>query len=292
MKFLNFFLILFLIGLSSCFSKNRVFNETLYFPPIYKLDFMSGKKGVLYVDKEKYNFDYEFEINNGLIFVTFKDDSLTSLFAREKFSKCLILQGSIVEMANPRINNFSFGFSNKSNYKGLKSCVISPIKEDRILGNTQKTYTNVTSYLIEKNNSYKIENLNDYSPDTPWVENAPGDGIGEGFTIVDTSGHKYSYLLLMNGYISFEKPYLYSQNGRIKKLKISGCNSGVFNVVDVLDTPHPQTVDISFLPEADDIRIEIEDVYPGSNYNDTCLNFCHPIDYEIKPKFDRPINSP
>lgn len=291
MKFLIFFLILFLIGLSSCFSKNHVFNETLYFPPIYKLYFMYNGKGLLYIDEEKFNFDYEVEINNGLIFITLKDDSFTSLFARENFSKCLILQGSIVGIDNPRLKNFSFGFCNKTNDWGNKGCVISPVKEDSVLGSTQKTFSDVTSYLIEKSNSYKIENLNNYSPDTPWVENAPGNGIGEGFTIVDTCGHKFSYLLLMNGYISFDKPYLYSQNGRIKKLKITSCNSRVTKVVDVLDTPHPQTVDISFLPEADDIRIEIADVYPGTKYQDTCLNFCQLVDCEIKPKFDKPINS-
>ncbi len=135
-----------------------------------------------------------------------------------------------------------------------------------------RQYKDCSSYLKEKNKSYPVQNLDDFSVDTPWVEGVKGDGIGEGFTIVNDS--TYPYLLIMNGYISYRKPYLYKQNNRIKKIKVIGLKSGKTKKLDVLDTPHPQTVDISFITEPEDIRIEIEDVYKGNKYDDTCLHFC------------------
>lgn len=135
-----------------------------------------------------------------------------------------------------------------------------------------RTYADCSSFLKEKNKEYPVENLDEYYVDSPWVEGVRGDGIGEGFTI--KSKIVYPYLLIMNGYISYRKPYLYKQNNRIKKIKVTGLKSGKSKLLDVYDTPHPQTVDISFLNELEDIRVEIADVYKGTKYDDTCLHFC------------------
>lgn len=137
-------------------------------------------------------------------------------------------------------------------------------------------YTDCSSYLIEKSKSYPVENLRKLVVDTPWVEAAKGDGIGEGFTIKCTARSEPlgPYLLIMNGYISYDKPYLYKQNNRIKKIKVTGVKSQKSKILDLLDTPHPQTVDISFITTPEDIRIEIEDVYKGTKFDDTCLHYC------------------
>ena len=140
-------------------------------------------------------------------------------------------------------------------------------------------YKDCSSYLIEKNKSYPVENLSKFVVDTPWVEGVKGDGIGEGFTICGRG----KYLLIMNGYISYEKPYLYKQNNRIKKIKVTGIESGKSKILDVLDTPHPQTVDISFITGLEDIRVEIADVYKGTKYDDTCLHYCRNYDDEVIP---------
>lgn len=137
-------------------------------------------------------------------------------------------------------------------------------------------YEDCSSCLKEGAREYKVEDLCDCKMATPWVEGVPGSGIGEGFTIKSS---KYSqsvphYLLIMNGYISYDKPYLYKQNNRIKKIKVTGVKSGKSKILDVLDTPHPQTVDISFITDLEDIRVEIADVYRGTKYDDTCINLC------------------
>ena len=137
-----------------------------------------------------------------------------------------------------------------------------------------RKYTDCSSYLKEKTKEYPVENLNDFFVDTPWVEGIKGDGIGEGFTIAEWNKTVYPYLLIMNGYISYKKPYLYKQNNRVKAVKVTGLKSGKSKILEVLDTPHPQTVDISFITEVEDIRVEIADVYKGTKYDDTCLHFC------------------
>lgn len=140
------------------------------------------------------------------------------------------------------------------------------------------TFKDCSSFLVEKTKSYPVENLRNPGPDTPWVEGVSGDGIGEGFTIwVDEENNSQKspapYLLIINDYISYDKPYLYKQNNRVKKLKVTGLKSGKSKILNVLDTPHPQTIDISFIPERESLRVEIEDVYHGSKYDDTCINY-------------------
>lgn len=170
-------------------------------------------------------------------------------------------------------------FGETAGFEAIKWCFITPtMKFDDHSG---RRYIDVSSYLKEKNKEYKVENLCNCKPGTPWVEGVSGDGIGEGFTIY-RSGVKDKnpfennslYLLIMNGYISYEKPYLYKQNNRIKKIKVTGVKSGKSKILDVLDTPHPQTVDISFITEPEDVRVEIAEVYKGTKYDDTCINFC------------------
>lgn len=148
---------------------------------------------------------------------------------------------------------------------------------------TSRIYKDCTSYLIEKTKSYPVENLNKIAADTPWVENAPGYGIGESFVIENSWGKVYTTLLIMNGYISYEKPYLYKQNGRVKQIKVTGVKSRKSKILDVLDTPHPQTVDISFITEAEDIKVEIADVYEGTKYEDTCIHYMITYNNEVIP---------
>ena len=135
--------------------------------------------------------------------------------------------------------------------------------------NLGSTFYDCSSYLVEKQKEYSIKNLQKYEPDTPWVEGVPGYGIGEGFSIWRS---KAKYILMMNGYISYDKPYLYEQNSRVKKIKVEHKKSGEYIFIDVLDTPHPQSLDISTIPEGD-IRVTIADVYPGTKYDDTCIHY-------------------
>lgn len=137
------------------------------------------------------------------------------------------------------------------------------------------TFKDCSSSFVEEGKDYSIDNLHKLDLETPWVEGVPGDGIGEGFTISFWNQEVLPTLVLINGYISFDKPYLYEQNNRIKKIKVKGLTSGKEKILDVIDTPHPQTVDISFITDKEDIRVEIAEVYKGTKYDDTCLQYCN-----------------
>ena len=164
------------------------------------------------------------------------------------------------------------------------------IIEPRWLEMSGRTYKEESSHLIEKGGKeYPVTNLCDMDSETPWVEGVPGNGIGESFVLENTWGTVYKTLLIMNGFISYEKPFLYKQNGRIKKIRVTGMVSGKEKVLDVLDTPHPQSVDISFITEPEDVRITIEEVYPGTKYDDTCIHFMinslvEAVPYELSVK--------
>ena len=176
--------------------------------------------------------------------------------------KIFFLAGKLKDEISPEIILATAGF--KNDYP-----LTNPVFYDQKI----RKYKDCSSFLTEKNKEYPVSNLDNLAVDTPWVEGVPGYGIGEGFTIENSWGKLYTTLLIMNGYISYEKPYLYKQNGRIKKIKVKGLKSGKEKILDVLDTPHPQTVDISFITEPEDIRVTIEDVYLGTKYEDTCIHY-------------------
>ena len=179
-------------------------------------------------------------------------------------------------------------FAETTGFEQYDCFITSSIKFEDSIG---RQYQDCSSSLKEKNREYKVEDLCDCKPGTPWVEGVPGSGIGEGFTIKNEFPALYEnpnpYLLIMNGYISYDKPYLYKQNNRIKKIKVTGAKSGKSKILDVLDTPHPQTVDISFITEPEDIRVEIADVYKGTKYDDTCINFCVTYYAKVVPYEDK-----
>lgn len=226
-----------------------------------------------FMKREDVRLKYEIKTIEHIPFIVFSEPLPKEIFefdAKEPTNnKMLFLAGQMKK--NKRLEIFTFIKGFPFDYGSFT---------DIIQGEIRPRFYDCSSFLKEKNKEYPVENLQDERPDTPWVENAPGYGIGENFKM-NNLGRK-PYLLIINGYISYDKPYLYEQNGRIKKLRISGLKSKKSKIVDVLDTPHPQTVDISFL-EDEDAMVTIEEVYPGTKYEDTCIHFMQAITDEVIP---------
>lgn len=191
--------------------------------------------------------------------IEIKTNEYMSIEFQELVDSILLLAGK--ELRNNEWRNFAIGFS-KRQMPIIDNLPMSFESMDR--------YKDCTSYLTEGTKEYKMATLSEITIDLPWVEGVPGNGEGEGFTIV---GHD-SYLLLLNGFISVDKPYLYEQNSRVKELKITGSKSQKSKIISFIDTPNPQTADISFLEDGDDTIVRIESVYPGSKYQDTCITLC------------------
>ena len=126
-----------------------------------------------------------------------------------------------------------------------------------------------SSELTEGKKIYKASNLCDLKLASPWVESSRGFGIGE-YIIFEASA---SYIYFLNGYVSFDKPYLYTANSRVKKIKLSFLdeNNRQPLIVDIKDTPNPQKISFGFRSKGK-IKMEILDVYPGDKYQDTCIN--------------------
>ncbi len=282
------FLILF-FGISiNFFAQNFSFNGD-YEPDLYStIHYFNVSDNIITYKYESKKINKEISVNykkiyiDGLLFLQMSNKfpySIAEYYENNPTSDTmLVLAGKHISENNSKtlfLNGEILFFAESEGFDKY-DCFITP--SIHFYDHVGRRYSDCSSYLKEKNREYKVEDLCDCKPGTPWVEGVPGDGIGEGFTIKYPSSkaanNAYPYLLIMNGYISYEKPYLYKQNNRIKKIKVTGVKSGNSKILDVLDTPHPQTVDISFITEPEDIRVEIADVYKGTKYDDTCINFC------------------
>ena len=113
----------------------------------------------------------------------------------------------------------------------------------------------------------------------PWVENKTDSGIGEWieFEIKDSTG--IDAFLISNGYVNFEKPYLYQANNRVKKFRIQSQDNDIDFTVILKDTGQFQEVKLpkSLSSGKKIIRFTIEEVYKGNKWNDTCVNRIIPI---------------
>jgi len=126
-----------------------------------------------------------------------------------------------------------------------------------------------TSHLIENGKRYLPDQINSKLGQA-WVEGAKGQGIHEKLFITKP-GCTIIYISI--GFVSYEKPFLYQENSRPSKINVSV--PGLFSLdIDLLDTPDFQTIKLPKPLGKDDIlEIEILEVYPGTKYEDTCINF-------------------
>lgn len=143
----------------------------------------------------------------------------------------------------------------------------------------QSSYTyHASSYLTEGSVEYSPDNLGIIATRKPWVENAPGQGIGETIIISPQIGAaKITDLLISIGFVSYENPGLYSRNSRPRRLRITSMFPEYSMEVELKDSPNPQ--DIRLPQPSGEITIEILDTYPGSRWADTCINFIQPLSY-------------
>ncbi|MBQ0166530.1 MAG: hypothetical protein KBT02_08190, partial [Treponema sp.] len=75
-----------------------------------------------------------------------------------------------------------------------------------------------------------------------------------------------------NGYVS-EKEYLYGYNNRVKQIELTDANDSSYHqIITLEDTAVPQYIKIDNRPGRH-VLLKILDVYQGSKWNDTCINF-------------------
>ncbi|MDC7243777.1 MAG: hypothetical protein PQJ44_07615 [Sphaerochaetaceae bacterium] len=147
------------------------------------------------------------------------------------------------------------------------------------------TSVSESSFLKEGNVEYKGQNVDLVQKAIneayiPWVENAEEYGIGESITVRFSGFIPLRGFLLSNGYVSYERPDLYLKNSRIKKIRIEN-SVGVSKEFDLEDSSNLQYLDF-YNEYREDFEFEeiytftILDVYPGTEWSDTCLNMIIP----------------
>lgn len=236
---------------------------------MYSIKLFEDGTGLIYYDyvgiHEPLKFNYQHIKKNNIDYIYFNE----KLFPNDiEIDKLLILFGSEIRYGK----NATFVLC----YDNLKSLLFYDAARSFEIS---REYYDCTSFLTEGEIKYDISNLNGISLEHPWVEGVKGYGKNEGFTI---KGNDH-YLLFVNGFVSFDKPYLYEQNSRVKEVKVIGSKSGKEKIFTLLDTPNPQSIDISFLDDNDDTIVRIESVYPGTKYDDTCISVCILYRYEVIP---------
>lgn len=129
-----------------------------------------------------------------------------------------------------------------------------------------------SSFLQEGTKLYTVDNLWEMNLDLPWVEGVSGQGYGEylEFTLKSDTYRKAKGVYLLNGYISWDKPYLYEQNSRVKTIALEDVDTGDLWNIELIDTAAPQLIDCPGI-EGHRIRLSIVDIYAGSKYEDTCI---------------------
>jgi len=127
-----------------------------------------------------------------------------------------------------------------------------------------------SSSLKEGNTEYSPNNLS--SPNgLPWAS-ANGYGIGDKITI-EMGSSPNDALIIINGFVSKDKPDLFEANSRVKQIKLTNLNNGKSKIRTIEDSASPQSIELSDLSPSRNMRLEIEilSVYPGAKYRDLCI---------------------
>jgi len=155
------------------------------------------------------------------------------------------------------------------------------------LGSTElvtSTLYCVSSVLpSQSGSSYGPGNLFDNSDRTAWCEGVRGNGEGQEIYIRIVDGIPFRRLLINNGYAKSEDSY--RNNGRARTIDVFTDRGDRIRAV-LPDTSSEVMVNLPGPIEYHELRIQIVDVYPGSKFQDTCLNLVTPdFEYERSLEF-------
>jgi len=135
----------------------------------------------------------------------------------------------------------------------------------------------------QSGNSYGPENLFDGSNHTAWCEGVRGNGERQEIYIRIDDGIAFRSLLIYNGYA--KSAATYRNNGRARTIDVFTDRGDRIRAV-LPDTSSEVLVNLPGPIEYRELRIQIVDVYPGSKYQDTCINLISPdFEYERSLEF-------
>jgi hypothetical protein len=135
-----------------------------------------------------------------------------------------------------------------------------------------------SSALKETGREYTAEHLDSLLLGLPWVEGVRGPGIGQEIALGFYASQlvpKAITLFIVNGYVAYDRPDLFQKNNRIKTLEVFEGKTKL-TVLTLADTAQLQTFDLA-VSGRENLRFVIKAVYPGTQYDDTCLTLLYPL---------------
>jgi phosphate transport system substrate-binding protein len=124
-----------------------------------------------------------------------------------------------------------------------------------------------SSALSDSQGQYPARNLIDHTWQS-WAEAAEGNGVGESFTLTIYDSETISGFAIKNGYGNID---YFAKNNRVKAFKIYIDGKLIETIVIKDSVSFEQYYFKKPVVCNKNIRFVIDDVYPGTMYNDTCV---------------------
>jgi hypothetical protein len=164
-------------------------------------------------------------------------------------------------------NNFICLYGGIFDYLGYH---YGPYSEGRFDHLTHMLNISASASLIERNrNYYPTPEKLGLRINSVW---AVRGGINE-YLLVQLPQQVESFYISI-GYVSYTQPYLYKENSRPKKIRVTEVgNESNSMEFELEDTPNFQRISLSNgVRWGATLKIEILEIYPGTKYDDMCIN--------------------
>ena len=226
------------------------------FPQNEEIIYGAEIDGFVKISEENISLDILDYQNNGNYKYTIETNNKINFIKYGKITSIICSSSKLLYLVNPKGCFYEGVGYNGNGRSGRHINFIGPAKK----------YT-ASSFLSEGAVKYGADNLTSIRPNLPWVEGVKGDGIGE---YVDIEWEfEINGLIIVNGFISFNKPELFLYNNRVKTIKVIIDNSSEEFIYTLEDNTNPQIIQLC--KQGKKIRVEIVDIYKGSRWDDTCI---------------------
>ena len=194
---------------------------------------------------------YKIKEENDISFITFNEDHNKPPVIK---NAAILYNDELCYLFNE--NGFLF-----ENQTEMKASCWSPVRA-----------VSTSSFLKEKNTVYDGSSLIEYEKIIPWVEGSAGYGIGEWIEFEFYYTEEIYGFIISNGFVSYEKPYLFRQNTRLKTVAIETDQGTLSQEIVIDDKCQLQKIRFDKPVTAKRMRLIIKSVYPGEKWKDTCLS--------------------
>ncbi len=128
---------------------------------------------------------------------------------------------------------------------------------------------NASSVQTDSLSTHYAKLVNDQNPATAWAEDADGSGIGESLTFTFNDSYLVSGMKIEGGY--FKSSLSYQRNNRLKDFTLTYAD-GSEDVYTLEDQMKEQTIRFDSAVKTKSVKLTIDSVYEGSEYDDTCIS--------------------